>query len=41
MMGESEEGEYVLHVQARGFRSVDRLETGDESCGFRAALIYN
>jgi hypothetical protein len=39
--GESEEGEDVLHVQARGFGPVDRLETGDKACGFRAALVYN
>jgi hypothetical protein len=39
--GESEEGKDVLHVQACGFHSVDRLETGDKLCGFRAPLIYN
>jgi hypothetical protein len=32
--GESEEGEDVFHVQARGLCSVDHLETGDESCSF-------
>jgi hypothetical protein len=39
--GKSEEGKDVLHVQARGLCSIDRLETGDKSCGFRAALVYN
>jgi hypothetical protein len=39
--GESEEGEDVLHVQARGFGPVNCLEAGDKACGFRAALVYN
>jgi hypothetical protein len=39
--GESEKWEDVLHVQARGLCSVDCLETGDKSCGFQAALVYN
>jgi hypothetical protein len=32
--GKSEEREDVLHVQARGFGPVDRLETGDKTCSF-------
>jgi hypothetical protein len=41
MTRESEEGEDVLHVQACRLCPVDRLETGDETCGFWAALVYN
>jgi hypothetical protein len=40
-MGKSEEGEYMLHVQACGLYSIDHFETGDELCGFRASLVYN
>jgi hypothetical protein len=32
--GESEEGEDMLHVQACGLCSIDRLETGNKTCGF-------
>jgi hypothetical protein len=39
--GESEKQEYVLHVQACGFCSVDHLETGDKLCCLQASLIYN
>jgi hypothetical protein len=32
--GESKEWEYMLHVQACGLCSVDRLEAGDKPCCF-------